>query len=513
MSASPTDDLIARAATLAPAVVLVAVAGLAMFVPGAYGLAVGEGAEARGFLAAGGLTLALASMLALALARGPRRRPAGSYLATLAGAYVLLPLVLAVPFHQAVGTTRFLNAYLEMVSCLTTTGATLFAEPGRLSSTAHLWRALVGWMGGFYALLAAVAVFAPLGIGGFEVLLPERGGRPARKGAITEVAEPAERLRRFALWLAPAYAALTLALWIGLLIAGDRPLVALTHAMSTLSTSGISPVGGASGSTSGAAGEALILFFLVLALTRLSFSRERGTGWGRALRRDPELRLGLALIFTVALALFLRHWWGAMEVQAEAGAGRALHALWGALFTTASFLTTTGFVSEGWGAAQDWSGLHTPGLLLMGLAIFGGGVATTAGGVKLLRLYALWLHGRRELERLVHPSSVAGSGLAPGAVHSRAAYVAWLFFMLFAMSVAVLMLAFSLTGLDFETTLVLTIAGLTTTGPLLTVAEAAPVALARLDDAAKLLFAGTMVLGRLEGLAIVALLSPEIWRR
>ena len=46
----------------------------------------------------------------------------------------------------------------------------------------------------------------------------------------------------------------------------------------------------------------------------------------------------------------------------------------------------------------------------LGLALIGGGVATTAGGVKLLRVYALFRHGERELERLIHPNSVGGDG-------------------------------------------------------------------------------------------------------
>ena len=44
--------------------------------------------------------------------------------------------------------------------------------------------------------------------------------------------------------------------------------------------------------------------------------------------------------------------------------------------------------------------VETPGLLLMGLALIGGGVATTAGGVKLLRVFALYRNGVREMERL-----------------------------------------------------------------------------------------------------------------
>ena len=52
-------------------------------------------------------------------------------------------MVLAIPLYESIGNTRFLNAYFEMVSALTTTGATVFDNPGRLSSAEHLWRALV----------------------------------------------------------------------------------------------------------------------------------------------------------------------------------------------------------------------------------------------------------------------------------------------------------------------------------------------------------------------------------
>ncbi|HAG25807.1 MAG TPA: hypothetical protein DCK86_03150, partial [Rhodobacter sp.] len=40
--------------------------------------------------------------------------------------------------------------------------------------------------------------------------------------------------------------------------------------------------------------------------------------------------------------------------------------------------------------AQAWSGLDNPSLILIALAVMGGGVATTAGGIKLLRAAALF---------------------------------------------------------------------------------------------------------------------------
>jgi len=219
------------------------------------------------------------------------------------------------------------------------------------------------------------------------------------------------------------------------------------------------------------------------------------------------------LVLGVTVLLFLRHYLGAFQVSATSDAATPLRALWGSFFTILSFLTTTGFESSYWAAARDWSGLETSGIILMGLALMGGGVATTAGGVKLLRVWALYLHGLREMDRLVHPSSVGHSRAGSSRIARKGAFFAWVFFMFFAMSLTLLSLGFAALGSSFEQALVLAIAGLTTTGPLVGSGTAAPVSLIELGQGAKLLFCAAMILGRLELLAFIALLTSNIWRQ
>ena len=55
-------------------------------------------------------------------------------------------------------------------------------------------------------------------------------------------------------------------------------------------------------------------------------------------------------------------------------------------------------------------------------------------------------------------------------------------------------------------------AGLSTTGPLLDVAVSTPISVIDLGGTAKGIFVAAMVLGRLEMLAIIALLTPDLWR-
>nr|WP_152824093.1 potassium transporter TrkG [Fertoeibacter niger] len=495
-------------------VILMGIAALAMFVPAAHALVLGTHAVARPFFYGGAVLLIFTAMIGIATANYHPRNVARSHLGALLGAYLVLPVMMALPFHQAVPDTSLLNAWFEMMSSFTTTGATLYDTPGRLPPSVHLWRALAGWLGGFFVLVTAVAVLAPMSLGGIEVITGQAPGRGAvGTSQITRIADPSERITRYTLALFPAYGGLTLALWVLLLVAGEDGLTALCHAMGTLSTSGISPVQGPGGSTSGLAGETLIFLFLIVAVSRRAFPGAVMVDRSTPFRRDPEVRMAAFFLVAVPLVLFLRHWLGAIEteeVQNLAAAGRAL---WGALFTTLSFLTTTGYESADWDAARSWSGLNTPGLILLGLALVGGGVATTAGGVKLLRVYALFRHAERELERIVHPNSIGGEGATARRLRGQGAYVAWIFFMLFAFSIAIVTAALALAGIGFEPALVLAIAALTTTGQLANMAAEVPIAWADLGPWAKAVLAAAMVLGRMETLAILALLAPDGWRK
>ncbi|WVX49079.1 hypothetical protein ROLI_021650 [Roseobacter fucihabitans] len=372
------------------------VASVSMFIPALHGGAARNLDTARMFFYCAILGVTFFTLIAIAHAgRRDRRGPLGS-LMSLFATFVFLPAFLAIPFYEGLGTTTYLNAYVEMVSAITTTGATLFEDPERLDGTLHLWRAQVGWMGGAVMWIAASAILAPLNLGGFEVTAQAEPGQREARSSLIGRADPRERLVRVTAALLPIYIGLTVLLWVLLLASGDRPLVSLSHAMSIMATSGISPVGGVQYSGSGITGEAVMLLFMLFALSRLTFASDTVTATQSGLRTDPEFRLGILLVLGVPVILFLRHWLGALDVSAEDDIGQAAGALWGSVFTVMSFLTTTGFVSENWVQAQAWSGLETPGLILMGLALIGGGVATTAGGETAARLCALSQRAARD---------------------------------------------------------------------------------------------------------------------
>ena len=486
------------------------VVGVLCWLPAAHAASLGDHHTAQSFFYSGLLLVVLTVMLIIVTRDPARRHSAHSQLAALAGTYAVLPFAFALPLRPVIHDTTFLNLWFEMVSSFTTTGATGYA-PERLPPSVHLWRGMAGWLGGYFVLLAAWAVLAPLNLGGAEVI---SGQLPGQKSQLTgrsgTISDPRERLTRAAFAILPVYGGLTFALWIMLLIAGEHGLIALTHAMGTLSTSGITAGTGKAVAISGLAGEVLIFFFLLLTLSRHLMPVDLPGQVRSPLRQDPEIRLGLSLIALVVVILLLRHLLADASAGGEESLPALIRAFWGSLFTAASFLTTTGYESIWWGSARNWAGMGSPGLLLMGLGIIGGGVATTAGGVTLLRVWALGLQGKRELDRIIHPHSIT-AGAEARRLAGRGAWFAWIFFMLFAISVAIFTAALTLFGLRFTEALIFCLSALTTTGQLAWLAGQEPLSWADLSAPVKVILALAMVLGRLETLALIALIAPGNW--
>ncbi|MEM7242132.1 MAG: potassium transporter TrkG [Pseudomonadota bacterium] len=451
-------------------------------------------------------------MLGIAFSNHKLSRMTAHRLSDLFIGFLAVPLLLALPVQTMLPQYSYWDMYFEMLSALTTTGATVFTDLDAIPETVHLWRALIAWFGGFLMLVVALAVFQPARLGGFEVYGANDGGQSQMANYIRR-SDIRARILRFTRQIFPLYFGLTVALMLLLALSGMRPFLALIYAMGVFSTSGISASNGTIPFDTTIFSELLIFCALLTATSRFVFQQDmEGTGL-RNLRSDKEVNLMLLVVIIVPTLLFLRHFTAAIEVSAEEDLMAALRALWGSVFMVLSFLTTTGYESMHWQSAQNWSGLGVSATVLIGLSIMGGGIATTAGGLKLLRIYALYKHGLREMQRMSFPSSVMGAGKKARAIRREGAYIAWVFFMLFLVTLALLMLFYALTGLSFEESFLLAVSGLSTTGPLLTVVGDSGLNYAQISPAAKTIFAISMILGRLEILAVIAILSPATWGR
>ena len=70
--------------------------------------------------------------------------------------YLLIPLVLCIPFYLSIYNLTFLNALFETVSGFTSTGFSTFDNITHIDQGLILWRSSIQWIGGLYFLFSII---------------------------------------------------------------------------------------------------------------------------------------------------------------------------------------------------------------------------------------------------------------------------------------------------------------------------------------------------------------------
>ena len=70
--------------------------------------------------------------------------------------YILIPLVLSIPFYFSIYNLTFLNSFFEAISGFTSTGFTIFENIKNIDQSLILWRSSTQWIGGLYFLFSII---------------------------------------------------------------------------------------------------------------------------------------------------------------------------------------------------------------------------------------------------------------------------------------------------------------------------------------------------------------------
>ena len=70
--------------------------------------------------------------------------------------YILLPLILSLPFYFSIYNLTFINAFFESVSGFTSTGFSIFNNIKHIDQGLILWRSTIQWIGGLYFLFSII---------------------------------------------------------------------------------------------------------------------------------------------------------------------------------------------------------------------------------------------------------------------------------------------------------------------------------------------------------------------
>jgi trk system potassium uptake protein len=142
----------------------------------------------------------------------------------------------------------------------------------------------------------------------------------------------------------------------------------------------------------------------------------------------------------------------------------------------------------------------------------GGCSGSTTGGIKAYRFLILFELMGNGLRRLVYPHTVLPVRYGERTVGDDMQRAVVLFIASFFVLWAIVTVLLGATGLDFITAVTGSLSSLTNVGPGLGPVIGPLGNFSTLPDAAKWICSATMLLGRLEILAVIVFFSPTFWR-
>ena len=468
---------------------LVAVLGIAMILPMLVDIAEGRG-HWPVFAEAGLVTTLTGGMIALACANGPREGLTiqQTFLLTT-GVWLTLPLFGAIPFMLGAPGSSFTDAFFEAMSGLTTTGATVLSGLDTMPKGILLWRGILQWLGGVGIIVVAMVFLPELKVGGMQIFKSE---------AFDTFGKILPRAGQIATQISVIYLWLTIACVLSYLFVGLSVFDATVHALTTVSTGGFANYD-ASFATFTGLPEYVASAFMILAALPFVRYVQMVNGNTNALYRDAQVRGFLGTILALVLVLIVLLQWVFPHHLEQS--------LREALFNVTSIISGTGYASVDY---MQWGSFAVALFFFIGL--IGGCAGSTACSIKIFRYQLLFASIRSQLQLIRSPHGIFtprydGRPIGPDVLSSVMS-----FFMFFIVTLGIVAVALSLTGLDFITSVSGAAAALANIGPGLGDIIGPAGNFSSLNDAAKWILSTAMLLGRLELLAVYVILTVTFWR-
>ncbi|MEI3855085.1 MULTISPECIES: TrkH family potassium uptake protein [Ensifer] len=432
--------------------------------------------------------LSLATFMATRMGPPPFSKKFGFVLVNLL--WAVFSVVGAIPLWLSSLDLDFAQALFESVSAITTTGGTVIvglddAPPGLL-----VWRSLLCWLGGIGIVVLGLFIIPYLRVGGMSFFKMESSDTSDK---------PFARLASFSRAFLIVYVVITLLCTIGYFLTGMNRFDAINHAMSTVATGGFSTHDASFAYFGSIPLLWTATFFMALCSLPFSILIVLVARGRLDALRDPQIIvfLGYLSAFSVAVAVYHR-----------LANGVEFHlALAHSFFNITSILSTSGY------ASQDYS-LWGPFVVMAAfIATFMGGCSgSTAGGIKAYRFIVLFNAIRSGLNKLVYPNAIYAVRYGNNTVDADTQRAIFLFFITYILLWVFGSLAMGALGYDLVTATSAVITCLSNVGPGLGPIIGPAGNFSTLGDPELYLLSMMMLLGRLEVLTVLVILTPVFWK-
>lgn len=438
------------------------------------------------------LILLVGSALLLFSRGGNRMFSAQEGFAATGLSWIFMSAFGALPFFLSGQIPSYVDAFFEMVSGFTTTGASILTDVEALSRCNLFWRSFSHWLGGMGVLVFLLAVVPGARKNGGTGIYLMRAESP---GPSVDKLTP--HLRQTAMILYGIYILLTALCIVCLLLGGMPVFDSFCIAFGTAGTGGFaiknSSMGGYSCFLQTVVTVFMFLFGVNFSLYYMLLLRKF-----KAVFKNEELRLyfGIAAGSIVLIAINISRMYNTVYESVHHAA-----------FQVVSIMTTTGYGTVDF---EQWPAFSKA--ILLSLMFIGASAGSTGGGLKVSRVLLLMKSIRRTIRKALHPRRVQpvymdGRAVSEEVCDNVNAYLA-IYCVILVLSFAII----SVDGFSIGTNFSAVASCFNNIGPGFELVGATQ-NFSIYSDLSKIILSLDMLLGRLEIFPLLLLLSPDTWSR
>lgn len=419
--------------------------------------------------------------------------------------WLILSLFGCLPFIISEEIPNFFDAFFEIVSGFTTTGASVVTDVTALSHSVLFWRSFSHWIGGMGVLVFILAIIPESKDGSSMHILRAESPGP-------QVGKLVSKMRVTSRILYLIYLALTIVQFLFLWLGPDKQMTAFNSIIYSLGTAG---TGGFSVDSLSLElytpySQYVIAIFMIIFGVNFSLYYLLLIGNIKEIFKNEELKWYLAIVLIAVSLLFINTFkiYGSVEETFR-------HAL----FQAASIISTTGYTTTGYSTYEVVDGMVKLGgwpvfsqILIFILMFFGACAGSTAGGLKITRINILVKSTIKKIKNIVNPRKVEALCVDKKPVGNRTVEVIQNFFILYIIVFLIVALIISIDGNDLVTNLTASLSCISNIGPGLN-AVGPYGSFSVFSSFSKFIMSLEMIAGRLELFPLLVLFSPKTWAR
>ncbi|MBQ8290974.1 MAG: TrkH family potassium uptake protein [Clostridia bacterium] len=308
----------------------------------------------------------------------------------VASSWIVISLFGALPFCTSGWIPNYIDALFETVSGFTTTGASILdgATIDKFPKCLLMWRGFTHWVGGMGVLVFLMAFLNLSGGRNINLLKAESPG--------PSVSKLVPKVRSTAGILYIIYAALTVLMFVMLVLGGDPKMDVFDSVTTAFATAGTGGFTNHSDGFSGYTSYSQIVVTVFMVLFSINFASYFFILRGRfkeAFNTEVRVFLGIVVAAILLITINLQLTSGYTYTTGEA--------LKHSAFSVASLISTTGFATEDFNL---WPAFAKT--ILMLVMFVGACAGSTGGGIKVSRVVILFKGATHEMKRMLHPNQV-----------------------------------------------------------------------------------------------------------